>query len=589
MVTSSNAGTIPTWRTESVRQALKLAISMVLFYWLALTINWDLAKYGAVAIVLVSLDTRGASWEKAIARVTGTTAGILISFVLISAFAQDRWLMLSALGLLLTVIAYFMQVSRHDYAWYVAAFLPLVVWASNYPGFDNTFYFGTFRWLQTTAGVLIYTVVDILLWPRLAGDRVNAKGQLLWTETRDLLSGFRSHLSCTGSPAALAELRATTAGTLADIRTNLRQAVYDTPLIRARYRIWQAWQGYTSDLLNALEMAHYAIDDCSGIQLHRLVPELSTAIRVVDRRIETIEHQWKHLFARNELQLDSELLRPNSWTIAQDEAAKLTDIERAALAYFIAQLQNIEDSSRRVLQSIERIATPQPSAETDDAYGHPVKFHSMPWRRDRFLAAMFPLLAFAVAFMLWILVNPPTGPRVPMMAGILSLALVRTPMNPIPLGLAMLLSLVLAAAPVYWLLMPVISATFSLLGLIFVYSLVFGYLGGINKIFKLGPMMVFVNVADISNSQGYSFQGPVDAALMLLIATAVVAIVYPFFAPLRPERKLMHWMDRFSRGCTRVMSEIAVNSQRERSERIRAFSIVGHASPRNHSSGNRSA
>ena len=146
---------------------------------------------------------------------------------------------------------------------------------------------------------------------------------------------------------------------------------------------------------------------------------------------------------------------------------------------------------------------------------------------------MFPAVAFAVAFLFWILINPPAGPRVPMMVGILALVLVRTQFNPAPLVIAMVLNLFIAVAPVYWLIMPAISTSVGLLGLVFVYSLFFGCLGGINPVFKLAPLVMFVSVAGISNQQSYSFQGPVDAALMWVIAGTLVAIIYPFFAALR--------------------------------------------------------
>ncbi len=39
------------------QQAFKLALSMTLFYWLALSMNWELPQYGALAIAIISLGT----------------------------------------------------------------------------------------------------------------------------------------------------------------------------------------------------------------------------------------------------------------------------------------------------------------------------------------------------------------------------------------------------------------------------------------------------------------------------------------------------------------------------------------------------
>ena len=38
-------------RTTQLREAFKLALSMLLFYWLTLWMDWDYSKFGALAIV----------------------------------------------------------------------------------------------------------------------------------------------------------------------------------------------------------------------------------------------------------------------------------------------------------------------------------------------------------------------------------------------------------------------------------------------------------------------------------------------------------------------------------------------------------
>ena len=56
---------------------------MVLFYWLALWMNWDVPKYGGLAIVIISLGTTGASIEKGLMRMVGTTVGVAVGFLIL--------------------------------------------------------------------------------------------------------------------------------------------------------------------------------------------------------------------------------------------------------------------------------------------------------------------------------------------------------------------------------------------------------------------------------------------------------------------------------------------------------------------------
>lgn len=97
--------------------------------------------------------------------------------------------------------------------------------------------------------------------------------------------------------------------------------------------------------------------------------------------------------------------------------------------------------------------------------------------------------------------------------------------------------------------MPGLASGEALLLMVFLFSLCFGYLGASNPPLKSGPMIMFVNMAGISNEQSFSFQGPVDGGMMTILAGLIVAITYMFFRPLKPERLTLVWMKRFGRGC----------------------------------------
>jgi hypothetical protein len=92
----SSAGTVkpgtaicPARQSLRVQQAFKTALSLALLYWLALSMNWDMPKYGALAIVLISLDTTGASLQKGVMRMIGTTVGLVVGLLGLALFAQD--------------------------------------------------------------------------------------------------------------------------------------------------------------------------------------------------------------------------------------------------------------------------------------------------------------------------------------------------------------------------------------------------------------------------------------------------------------------------------------------------------------------
>ena len=194
----STKPTIPSVTASRLQQAFKVASSMVLLYWLALWMNWDMPKYGGVAIIVVSLGTAGASFNKGVMRIVGTTIGLLIGFLALSLFSQSPLGLMVFFALFLIVIGYGMQTSSASYAWCVAGFLPVMVWSSTYGSSDygaSAFHYGSFRYLETTAGIVIYTIVSVLIWPIRAGDQLPQKGQAVWPAIRAVFAGYRTRIT----------------------------------------------------------------------------------------------------------------------------------------------------------------------------------------------------------------------------------------------------------------------------------------------------------------------------------------------------------------------------------------------------------
>ena len=182
------------------------------------------------------------------------------------------------------------------------------------------------------------------------------------------------------------------------------------------------------------------------------------------------------------------------------------------------------------------------------------------WDPGRLINALFPPVTFVAGFLIWTLINPPGGAKMPLIAAVFALVILRTPMNPVPLWLLLVLSTIFAVAPIYWLVMPALSTGPELLCLIFVYSLFFGYLGGRSPALKSGPIIQFVMSAGISNQQSYSFQGMVTGALMTILSGTVMTLVYFCFRPMHPEQNLLSNLHRFFRGCARVIRAIPIAS-----------------------------
>lgn len=142
--------------------AFNFASSIVLAYALALWMNWDMPKYSALAVVLISLDSTKASLQKGVLRILGTIVGVLVAFIFLSAFAQERFELMMVQAVYLFIISYFMQLSKYWYAWYVAGFVPFVAWSYSYANEAYAFYYGAYRFLETITGIFIFSVMSLI-------------------------------------------------------------------------------------------------------------------------------------------------------------------------------------------------------------------------------------------------------------------------------------------------------------------------------------------------------------------------------------------------------------------------------------------
>ena len=548
-----------------VREAFKLALSLMLFYWLALYMDWDLPKFGALAIVVTSLSTSGASLNKGIMRVVGTGIGALAGFVLLSWFSQSPLGMMLAVAMYLVFVGYFLQTTRQGDSWFNAGFLAVAVWSSSYMKVDTAFHFATNRFLETAAGVLLFTLVSALLWPRTSRAALQQQGQAIWEGMQKLFGLYRQQLvNGTALPEA-PELRIKLAGDYQQMLATLEAAYFDTPQVRAKKPTWEVLRINLRAFGNANELWRESIDDCRHLNLNALLPGLEAALDTLGKRLERGNALWQAPQTPDAAQDsgDQSLLMESALNIDTSINENLSHFEHAALMNFVAQLRILDRSSRELLQTLRILVNLDPGSKLHSRTLPEDPYQPSAWNPERLLKATFPALCWVTAYIFWIYVNPPGGPAIPMMATAFGLMMVMAPANLFGLLIVLLLSMFITVAPVYLFIMPTLDSGFSLLALIFIYTFVFACLGGISPVLKLGPLAMFVMMVDITNDQTYSFIALVTAGLVMLLGVSTVVVVHRLLSPMHPEKILLRSVHRFLGGCARIIGELQSLSARQ--------------------------
>ncbi len=548
-----------------LQDAFKLALSLMLFYWLALYMDWDLPKFGALAIVVTSLSTSGASLSKGVMRVVGTGIGALAGFVLLSWFSQSPLGMLTGVAVYLVFVGYFLQVTRQGDTWFNAGFLAVAVWSSSYMKVDTAFHFATNRFLETAAGVLLFTLVSAILWPRTSKPALQQQGQALWDGMQKLYASYRQQLIDTDVQPQVAELRTKLAGDYQQFLATLEAAYYDSYEVRAKKRTWEALRINLRTFGNAQESWRESVRDCRELNLNALLPGLEVALDTLARRLQGCNALWKVQPGENQQDSnDPSLLKELVLDIDPATGATLSHFDHAALMNFIGQLRTLDRSSSDLLQTLRILANLDPAGKPGDGRLPSDPYRPSLWSPERLLKAVFPALCWVAGYAFWIYVNPPGGPAIPMMAAAFGLMMLMAPTNLFGLLIVLLLSMFIAVAPVYLFIMPMLDSGFGLLSLIFIYTFLFAYLGGISPVLKLGPLAMFVMMVDISNDQVYSFILLVTAGLVMLLGVAIVVVVHELLSPMHPEKILLRSVRRFLHGSARMVGGFSLRSPRQR-------------------------
>ena len=564
-------------KKTQLQEAFKLALSMVLFYWLALAMDWDLPKFGALAIVIISLSTTGASLNKGVMRVVGTGLGALAGFVLLSWFSQSPLGILLAAAAWLVFVGYFLQTARSGDTWFNAGFLAVAVWSSSYMKVDTAFHFATTRFLETAAGVLIFTLVSALLWPRTSGAALQQQGQAVWEGMQTLFHNYRQQLSTGTVSEEAADLRTRMAGEYQQLLATLEAAYADTPKVGARKRTWEMLRINLRGLGNAQELWRESINDCRELPLDKLLPELTVALDTLSQRLEHGRILWEEQKTDSiEYNFDDTALLKEILLQADKPAYQaLSHFQQAALMNFVTQLQALDQNSRNLLQTLRVLANLDADNSLPARAQLTDPYQPSFWNPERLLKALFPAACWIAGYAFWLYVEPPGGPAIPMMCAAFGLMMVMAPANLFGLLIVLLLSMFITVAPVYMFLMPSLDSGFGLLTLIFIYTLVFGYLGGRSPVLKMGPLAMFVMMVDINNQQVYSFIALVTAGLVMLLGITIVVLVHRLLSPMHPEKILLRSVHRFLTGSARIVEDFRIQQprqqQRARKRRKRVF------------------
>jgi hypothetical protein len=153
--------------SERFKDAFRVALAMVITYAIALSMSWDKPFWAALSVAFCSLATVGDSINRGIQRIVGTLLAGVVTVLLVALFPQERWPFLVSMSAVLALCTYRMTGSpRYFFIWFATGFtIPILAILGGGLAL-NSFETIILRLQETALGVVVYSVVAVLLWPR---------------------------------------------------------------------------------------------------------------------------------------------------------------------------------------------------------------------------------------------------------------------------------------------------------------------------------------------------------------------------------------------------------------------------------------
>jgi uncharacterized membrane protein YccC len=534
------------------KEAIKTGLALVIVYAIALEMGWDKPYWAAFAVAMISLDTAGASLNKAALRMGGTVVGAAVALTLIALFPQHRWLMLVHLSLYYGFCVYMLTGSKRPYFWFVSAFVCLIIMVDAAPpDWLRSFQTAVTRVQETGMGILVYSLVSVLLWPQSSGRELGkVAGRLVGTQSR-LYQAYQGQISATGMQEDAQALRMQLAQLLNHFRATLNGAEADTYGVWELRRQWGTFQQLTTNLGETLERWRESFPEIQPLDLTKLLPNLEAFGAELDGRFAQIERM---------LSGEAPTTTPKPITLVVDHAepGAPAHFQKAALALTKAQLDRLETLSRSLFACVQDIRGY--ARETSKSSVEETGRRGLALDPDRFAAAARVMAALWIASLVWIYLNPPGHTTFVFLSTTWALAAVLVRVNPSKLLPGLVLGIVLAGVA-YVFVMPHLSGYAELGLMLFVVTFGTFYLLSEprHRMTRSLSMAMFNLLIVVQNEQTYDFAHYANTSAAILLALAVaVAVFYVPRSP-RPEKVFPRLLRRFFRHAEFLMSRLALD------------------------------
>ena len=547
-------------KLTKLKEAIKTGLAFVLVFGIALKLDWMSPSWAGWAVAVIALPTAGASIRKGGQRVIGTIPGCLAALAIQAMAPQDRWtfILLTSAWVFFTV---YLMVSRprDSYVWTMACYVCLIILLSDVDSSENMFSSAVFRTVETTMGVVVYTLISVFLWPQTnlgaiklsSGELVTSLSTIFRT-CRDTLLGQAK------SEDNFPTLQGKVVQQLANFIEVLNAEGSESYEVSEVRPLWERFNSLANAVLENAGRLQSGFAELVRTDVRAAIPQLPAFCDVIDARFEAMQEVLAGRSPKH---------RPPAVRLEFDPAslAHLSHFDRAAVEVARKELLHLEKLTAAMLEcALELGGQTEAGPITTKPLQNTGKQEQTSWLPvpdwDHLRSAAFVAATTGVGFLIWILFDPPGHSGWFQLSGTLALLVAISPQLParkLIMPVAVTSAICLA---IYVFIMPQLSSFFGLGTLLFTAMFLNCYLlSGMARFFC---SMAILNMLPIQNQQLYSFAAMANVYLFIVGCFIFLYVMSYLLNSPRPEKVVLHLLDRFFRSAEFLMSRKTTRSFR---------------------------
>lgn len=543
--------------SRRVQDAFKLALALVIAAGTSLVLGWDNPKWAMFAVAFSFLATGGETLAKGLMRLAGTLIGIVLALSFLALFAQDRWAYAASVSLWLFICGWFIAGgSRIWYMWFVGGFM--VILLVEYSQFDarTAFDVAVLRMQQTALGILIYTLVESLIFSNPAKEAFKSDLLAQIGRVRQgfgvLTAGFRGEIGPAECRDEARKLGQSGIELQKMLTARLDGATVESFDVLERREAWRQAVTVLAGLIDAFAHWRLGFADLHDGGAHPPPPGLEPVLQEIDRRLAA---------AGALLAGCTSFTPPRQVAIPQvTEAGDGGDpFHQGALAVSLMALAEIERASRGLLLAV---------ADGQGLSGKGIRGGARAAARsslipatilpdpERFAGALRVSVSFLLSFLIFVwFPDIPAASMLLILSTNIALIVSRAPATPIGIVAKIGMVMILLGAALHIFVMPHLTSFAQLAVMIFVVSFAITYMFHDPKVAigrTLGLAMMIV-LMQLENRQSYSFLYAANLATAFLVPFGIVWLTGIFPVSFRPEDAFRRLLRRYMRACLALL------------------------------------